>query len=573
MNYRRLAARAGLPAWMLLSQFSFAQEIPAEDQPLENEKTEEPLPEGTPTNETVEKTAPTTPSLPTPKLPTPKPPGDKTNEEMTDLPEVEVPLDGIPIAPEIPLPEGDPLLNHTGDASLLPVMGPEAPAPEISGLGMDEPPSLLDEPTQNSGSLLDEQTAISGRDSNTEGLVLSIGVTESYTSNLELDERDPLSLLYTTIEPGFSYRSAPSGGAINVFAFDYTAGLDIYHHGAVDNATNHRVASILTHNGSKLFAEFTGEFFQATEASRFTETLSENTTSSVALKLNYKLSGKTSLSASAEYSRTESDAGTADATDLFGASLSGLYIYSPKLSIGPSIRVANSDSGVSGKVSSFAYGVDIRYRPTPKIFLQSTLGVENVDLPRSGSESSPTATLGIQYRPNPIWSFNGEIRYEAIPINSRTNSTVGLLPGEDSLARLNGPSSDGDQQINAILGINYTPGTDWLVNATFTHRTSPSMINPGESIVDTSFSLGVTRNFGKSDLSLRLSHSSTDFEGTTMGAVNSRGDQQFRQISLQYSYPELFNGFDLNAGISYQENSGSRDYDETGISVSAFYRF
>ncbi|MDB4538034.1 hypothetical protein N9230_05425, partial [Akkermansiaceae bacterium] len=426
---------------------------------------------------------------------------------------------------------------------------------------------------EDDANMLDEETALAGRDNDTEGLVLSIGVTETYSSNLELDPTDPLSVFYTTINPGVSYRSAPTGGAENVLAVNYNAGLEYFHTNRVDDATNHSLASIITHNGSKLFAEFTGEFYQSTEASRFTETLSENTTTSASLDLNYRLSSKTSLYASAEFRRAESSAGTANTNDLFGATLSGAYNYSPKLSIGPSIRVATSDSDTSGKISSLAFGADVRYRPTSKIQLKSTLGIENVDLPQGSSESSPTATLSVNYRPNPIWSFNGDIRYEAIPINSRTNSTIGLLPGEDPLGRVDGPSSDGDQQLNATFGINYTPGTDWRVNATFAHRTSPSIINPGESIVDTSFNLGISRNFGKSDLTLRYSKSNTKFEGTTMGAATSRSDQEYNQIALYYKYPELFNGFDLNAGISYLENTGSRKYDETSVSVSANYRF
>ena len=566
MTYQRLAARVGFPAWMLISQLAMAQEAPTEEEPAEPEKTENPA--------TSEKTTPGNPALPKPKLPTPKDPSIPPGEPATDLPEVEVPLDGIPIVPGVPLPEGDPLLTTAGDASTHQLEGPNAPGPEISDLLIDDAPLLLDEyANQSSGSFLAEAAALGGRDNNTEGLVLSIGVTENYSSNLELDETDRLSIFYTSFEPGFSYRSAPSGGATNVLAFDYGVGFDIYHDDAVDDATNHRVATILTHNGAKLTAEFTGEYLRSTEASRFTESLSENTTASARLNLNYKLSAKSKLSASASFSRAESDAGASNVSDLFGASLSGLYIFSPKLSLGPSLRFASSNSDATGSISSLAIGADVRHRPTQKIFLQSTFGVESVNLPQDGSETSPTATFSAQYSPNPIWSFKGEVRYEAIPINSRSSSTIGRVPGQDPLERLNGPSSDGDQQLNTSLSLSYTPGNDWRLNATFNHRTSPSIINPDESIADSSIGLGVSRNFGKSELSLRLSNSTTEFEGLALGTDGTGGDQEFQQIALYYDYPELFNGFDLNAGISYLENTGSRKYDEVGVSVSANYRF
>jgi hypothetical protein len=566
MTYQRLAARVGFPAWMLISQLAMAQEAPTEEEPAEPEKTENPATSG--------KTTPRNPALPKPKLPTPKDPSIPPGEPATDLPEVEVPLDGIPIVPGVPLPEGDPLLTTAGDASTHQLEGPNAPGPEISDLLIDDAPLLLDEyANQSSGSFLAEEAALGGRDNNTEGLVLSIGVTENYSSNLELDETDRLSIFYTSIEPGFSYRSAPSGGATNVLAFDYGVGFDIYHDDAVDDATNHRVATILTHNGAKLTSEFTGEYLRSTEASRFTESLSENTTASARLNLNYKLSAKSKLSASASFSRAESDAGASNVSDLFGASLSGLYIFSPKLSLGPSLRFASSNSDATGSISSLAIGADVRHRPTQKIFLQSTFGVESVNLPQDGSETSPTATFSAQYSPNPIWSFKGEVRYEAIPINSRSSSTIGRVPGQDPLERLNGPSSDGDQQLNTSLSLSYTPGNDWRLNATFNHRTSPSIINPDESIADSSVGLGVSRNFGKSELSLRLSNSTTEFEGLALGTDGTGGDQEFQQIALYYDYPELFNGFDLNAGISYLENTGSRKYDEVGVSVSANYRF
>ena len=563
---RRLAACIGLPALLLIAQIAVAQEDLTEEKPAEPEKTEEPA--------SPEKNTPGNPPLPEPKLPTPKNPSVTPGGPATDPPEVEVTLDGIPIVPGVPLPEGDPLLTTTRDTSIPRLAGPDAPDPEIPGLLINDAPPLLDRnANQGSGSLLAEEAALSGRDNNTEGLVLSIGVTENYSSNLELDETDHLSIFYTSVEPGFSYRSAPSGGASNVLAFDYNAGFDIYHDSAVDDAINHRVATILTHNGAKLTAEFTGEYFRSTEASRFTETLSENTTASARLNLNYKLSAKSKISASANFSRAESDAGASNVSDLFGASLSGLYIYSPKLSLGPSLRFAKSESDATGSISSVAFGADARYRPSQKIFLQSTFGVESVDLPQDGSETSPTATFSAQYSPNQIWSFKGEVRYEAIPINSRSSSTIGRLPGQDPLERLSGPSSDGDQQVNTSLSANYTPGNDWRVNATFNHRTSPSIINPGESIADSSIALGVSRTFGKSELTLRLSNSTTEFEGLALGTDGTGGDQEFQQIALYYDYPELLNGFDLNAGISYLENTGSREYDEIGVSVSANYRF
>ena len=564
MTYRRLPACIGLPAWMLISQLAVSQEAPTE---------EKPAPEST-NAKTTEKTVPGNPALPKPKLPTPKEPSVTPDGPATDLPEVEVPLDGIPIIPGAPLPEGDPLLSTPGDVSISQLVGPNAPDPEIPGLLINDAPPLVDEnANQGSRSFLAEEAALGGRDTHTEGLVLSIGVTEKYSSNLELDETDRLSVFYTSVEPGFSYRSAPSGGATNVVAFDYNVGFDIYQDSAVDDATNHRVATILTHNGAKLTAEFTGEYLRSTEASRFTESLSENTTASARLNLNYKLSAKSKLSASANFSRAESDAGASNVSDLFGASLSGLYIYTPKLSLGPSIRFANSDSDATGSISSVALGADVRYRPTQKIFLQSTFGVESVDLPQNDSETSPTATLSAQYSPNPVWSFKGEVRYEAIPINSRSSSTIGRLPGQDPLERLNGPSSDGDQQLNTSLSVNYTPGNDWRINATFNHRTSPSIINLGESIADSSIGLGVSQSFGKSELSLRLSNSTTEFEGLALGTDGTGGDQEFQQIALYYDYPGLFNGFDLNAGISYLENTGSRKYDEIGVSISANYRF
>ena len=532
MNYRRLAARAGLPAWMLLAPLALSQETPTENEPAQPEKTEEtetgettptendsPAPTETDTPAPTENTTPGKPALPKPKLPTPVDPNVKPEDAATDLPEVEDPLDGIPVSPGVPLPDGDPLLNPAGDGSILPLVGPEAPDPDDLGLLSDEAPTFgqgLGENRPSNTNLLDPVTTLSGRDNDTQGLVFSIGVTETYSSNLELDETDPLDIFYTTIEPEISFRSAPDGGAENILAFSYSPSFDIYHDSAVDDSTNHRFATIVNHNGDKLKAQFTADYYQATEASRFTETLSENTNFSTQLDLNYRLSDKISLFSDFNYSRAESDAGDADASDLFGASLSGMYTLSPKTRIGPTIRYAKSKSDTNGDISSFAFGADVRYRPTDKIQVQSTFGIESVDPDGGDSDTSPTATLGFTYRPSSIWSFNGEIRYEAIPINTRTDGTVGYVPGEDPLGNLNGPASDGDQQISASLGVNYTPGDDWRVSATLNHRTSPSFVNPGQSIVDTTVSLGVARRFNKSELSLRYSFSSTEYEGAPL---------------------------------------------------------
>ncbi|MDG1070284.1 MAG: hypothetical protein P8P32_01630, partial [Akkermansiaceae bacterium] len=224
MTYRRLPACVGLPAWMLISQLAVSQEAPTE---------EKPAPEST-NAKTTEKTVPGNPALPKPKLPTPKDPSVTPDGPATDLPEVEVPLDGIPIVPGAPFPEGDLLLSTPGGASTPQLVGPNAPDPEIPSLLINDASPLVDESAnQGSRSFLAEEAALGGRDNHTEGLVLSIGVTEKYSSNLELDETDRLSIFYTSVEPGFSYRSAPSGGATNVVAFDYNVGFDIYQDSAV----------------------------------------------------------------------------------------------------------------------------------------------------------------------------------------------------------------------------------------------------------------------------------------------------------------------------------------------------
>ena len=620
-NVSPRTSRITLPVWLAIASLVPAQNAPeklpepnieAEAASEETAKAPEPekaaeqpkLPEpDAPANGDLPKpadpaTPPVMPKVPsdgTPALPIPQAPP----EGATDLPLIP----GAPVAPAIPgapVPDsttipwslpGDPATGGDLGAPLLPGTDSTLLAP--GELPLEGDPFAAGEETLLDGQPADglfgdplsddlpadsapespfgaDQGSFGFEEEETEGFSFFIDGTSSYSSNLELRENNEESTWYTTLSPGFNYRSALSGRAVNTITADYLSDFNFYHDNAIDDTINHDLNVAYTHRGSRALLELKTSFLQETDSSRFTDTLTESTNLEGSLDFAYKMSAKTNLYASAEFSTRENDISPRGDSDLFTTSISALWDYSSKTDLGPSLRYANNSSGATGDSESVALTLEARYAASKKLNLVINAGIEASTYNDDDTEYSPAGSLRATYTPNPVWQFTGDLRYQAIPVSQLDSETFGGAFSGGGFTELNGAAAGGGQQLNGSFGVVYSPGQLWRISSTISHRTAPSFINANESLVDTTFNFRVLRRIGDATLAGRYSFSTTEFEGE--GAVVQE-DQDYHQFGINYNHPDLFKEVSFRVGIGYAVSSGGRDYDQTSASVSFGYRF
>lgn len=392
----------------------------------------------------------------------------------------------------------------------------------------------------------------------------------NYSSNLELREDNEESTFYTILSPGFEYRSALSGRAINTITAEYLADFNLYFDDDIDDTIDHNLKANYTHRGSRGLVEFETRYLRTTDSNRFTNSLTETTDFTTSLDFTYRLSAKTNLYASAEYSTRSNDVSSEGDSDLFTASFSALWDFSAKTDFGPALRYANNKAGSTGDSESTALEVEARYSHSKKLNFVLNAGIEAATYNDEDTEYSPSGSIKATYKPSRIWQFTGDLRYQAIPVSQLNSETFGGDFYGGGFSDLNGAAAGGGQQLNGSLGVVYQPDKFWRISSTLSHRTAPSFINANESLVDTTINFRVMRQIGEASLSALYSFSTTEFESNDGG---DREDQNYHMFGLDYVHPEIFKKMNFRAGLGYSLSSGESDYDEFRITTAFGYRF
>ena len=269
---------------------------------------------------------------------------------------------------------------------------------------------------------------------------LRLSVRGVYDDNINLSQGNRVADFYTTIEPSIMLGLGDTTGRQeNYLQLDYTPSLFLFADHTEDNALQHLVRletqyriNRLTLNLSQVVQVIDGtDTSTANAAGGFDQRVNLDVAGrtrfniyTTHLNAAYDLTGKTFLSAGADYSATDYD--TLISSDVVSGNLFLNYQYSPKLVVGiggtagyDRVDAPNPDQTfeqVNGRLS---------YQVTGKIDLTASGGVEFRDFKGQGRDQyiSPVFEVGLNYLP-----FDGT--RVSIAANRRTlNSAV--LAGQD----------------------------------------------------------------------------------------------------------------------------------------------
>ena len=197
--------------------------------------------------------------------------------------------------------------------------------------------------------------------------------------------------------------------------------------------------------------------------------------------------------------------------------LDALWSYSPLLSIGPGLRVAERSGSRNGGVTSVGPSLNLSYRATTLISANATTALNWFEFP-SGESGDPmlSASIGASYRPSRFWSLN--------------------------------------------LGVSRDLVADPVVVESYSERTS--------------LKVGFQREIARNTLSVGLSYS-MDHSTSAVGAL--RGDREYYTLSASLSRKVLGDSeltlFANFRDLSGASGTGSASSDSAVIGLSLNHNF
>ncbi len=404
-----------------------------------------------------------------------------------------------------------------------------------------------------------------------EGFRFGIGLAEIYTSNLLLSSDNPEQSFRTQVGPSVSYRSASEGTAPFSLLTSYSPSFNFYHGNSSLNEVSHAFDGRLLYNSAKSSVSAGARYTQERAANRFTQGFTETKSLGITSDLKYSISPKTSLNTNLSYTSSDLGVSTASGSNTFSILSGASWQITPLTRIGPSIRYATSESSFGVTRDSVSYLGTLDYELSTKTSFSSTFGVEQVSSSRFEDQTNPTGTISLKYRPTENWAIDLFGGYESVSTGEEFGQNS--APTNDPFFDLTTNNSDNPLSWRASLS--YSFAEKWSANANFSMRQSASPTSENEDITDFTQSYSISRRLGISSISAGINFSTIQYDGFSISGSNlvTREDEKTNSYYLSYTYPSIIHNLSSSATIRYTENSGSRDYEETSITLSLGYKF
>jgi hypothetical protein len=351
-----------------------------------------------------------------------------------------------------------------------------------------------------------------------------IGASAMYDSNIYLTEEDEEDDVTFSITPSFSYTSDPEGGADIVLTASYSPSIDSYLSNSDFSGINHSGSASLTFRGSITEISIFGSASQYTGTDRLSGGfIDSGMTTSAGIRGTRQIAPRTSLNAA--FTVSMSDYGdTVDSqpiapvgpiedqgSDVYTASLGGMWQSSERLSFGPSIRYTQTESDNTGSREAWALLFSANYKASERIWISASLGPEfseNSDDPSGDTSFHIVGSLTATYKINERWSWS----------NSISSATV------------------------------------------------PSPYEAGYDVFNVAYTTSLSRQLDIGSISGGLDFNVDQYEAVGATIVD-RDDEQNLGVFLSYGRPLFSERIGFNSSIRYSVNNGEEDWSQFTLSA------
>jgi len=371
-----------------------------------------------------------------------------------------------------------------------------------------------------------------------EGLLYGLRAFTTYDSNIFLSAAEPEGALSVNLSPWAHYSSAPPGGAEWILNGRYSPFFRWFLGQDELNSIDHTGEISLSHEGPVIDLRTGVGYSRISGASRFLEGgRFTNERFSFDFLGSYFLSDRSALQlqlSSGSFSLSTSD------TQIYLAQLTGFWLATPLVRVGPSVRYATRDSSTTGDVRSVGLLVSAAYEFSELVDVLASMGIEQIEQASEVGEAiRVTGSLSARYSsPDRPWSARVVIDYGAV----------------QQFAASNRFGAGGESPWTARVILRYEFARFWAADLSMRYESFPSPSTVGISIEDLTVGAGVTRRVGTSRWGARVSMSRADY--TVVGSDALIDDQTTLSGALSHRIGILAERFYVDSSLRYTNNQG-----------------
>lgn len=236
-------------------------------------------------------------------------------------------------------------------------------------------------------------------------------VTQSSSEN---NDRPAESTLVLGLGGNISY-----GGAYDDWSYGagYQFGYDQYlgDYSDLSGFNQQGFSGALNYKGGKLGLGASFGLSLNEGANRFYGEVIRQAAFTYGLSANYRVSPKTSLAGSLNYSHTRADGDAGEDTSALDFNLAGMWRMSSRTSFGPGLRYTYQTGDNQPDRETLGPTLNFNYRMSTKVSLSSRIGVNFVDYEGDSADPTLSTSIGLTYRVSQLWGLNGSLYRDAQP--------------------------------------------------------------------------------------------------------------------------------------------------------------
>jgi hypothetical protein len=237
-----------------------------------------------------------------------------------------------------------------------------------------------------------------------------------YDSNFFLSENDAESELSLNLIPSLSYTTDPEGGAIWTFSANYQPAFRAFLDNSDLNDIDQSGDLQLSFRGARTEATVFARYDELSGTDRLTGNFTNGSIFTGGILASREIAARTSINGGLSYAQSDYSSGGGEGSDVFSASLGGLWSATERTSVGSSLRYTRTESDNTGSRDAWALLGEVRYRLGERIWLSASLGPEFTSDSESGDNNvGLRGDIRSRYVINERWSWISSLRSATIP--------------------------------------------------------------------------------------------------------------------------------------------------------------
>jgi hypothetical protein len=263
------------------------------------------------------------------------------------------------------------------------------------------------------------------------------GLSTVYDSNFFLSEDDPESELITGLSGTVMYFSDPEGGAPASIVANYSPVLQSFLENPDNNGIDQSGNVKMTLTGAKTVVSGYVNLSQSSGTDPVIGEFVSESLLSAGIEGSYQLAPRTSINGSFAASTSDFGTGSLEGSNVYSTYLSGSWMATEYLSLGPEVQYSKSLSDNSGTRDAWQLLMQAQYQVGQRIQISGSLGVDySTNSREEGSGSAGlTGNFSASYSINEKLSWSGSVLYITVPSPNEVDYVINNLAISTGLSR------------------------------------------------------------------------------------------------------------------------------------------